>query len=137
MTDSHAAGDASSPQIIILPGIPGMGAPDLGAVLPASAQELAEALRARGVTVVMPSESLEAIELRGDLLFPILEFVSGVATGALGQLVADAVGDLVRRRKPSPTRVHIRVLAEEDGKRVTLDMQGSGDQVVEALRELR
>jgi hypothetical protein len=135
VSDRDAAQDMSL-RVSILPGVPGIGA-EIGAFLPSSAQELAEALESRGVMVVMPSDSVESIELRGDLLLPILEFASGVATGALGQLVADAVSDLVRRRKPPPTRVHLRVLTEEDGDRVTLDIEGSGAQVVRALRDLQ
>jgi hypothetical protein len=122
--------------LTILPGVPGMG-DEVGPFLPSSAEELAEALESRGVAVAMPSGSLEPIELRGDLLLPILEFASGVATGALGQLVADAVTDLVHRRKPSASRVRLRILTMRDGRRVAMDMEGSCDEVVRALRELQ
>jgi hypothetical protein len=122
-------------RVTIVAGVPGAGA-DIGAVLPSTAHELAAALESRGVAVTMPGNSLEPIELRGDLLLPILEFASGVATGALGQLVADAVNDLVHRRKPPPNRVHLQVVTTRDGQRVTLDLEGSSDEVARALREL-
>lgn len=83
-----------------------------------------------------PSTPLEEVDTRGDLVLPILAFISGVSTAALGQLVAEAIMSLVRDRKDPISNVTLRIEREKLGERVLLDIEGSPDAVVAALRSL-
>ena len=84
----------------------------------------------------VPEPDRELVTLRGDLLIPILEFVGGVASGALGQMVADSITDLLDRRKQRPDRMEVEIQRKTKGKKEVLHIVGEVDDVLKAIRKL-
>ncbi len=109
--------------------------PGLPTVLPVWAPELVAALTEAGaeVTVGEPDRIVE--EQRAlELWLPVLEVASGLAIGAAGSLLANAIERFVRGRTVAPDQLHVRIhLRNGDDERV-IELSGTPDDVGSALR---
>jgi len=123
--------------VTLLPGLPGSAADaDFGELLPETAREFTAALESVGLRVTIARPEATSVAVRGELILPIIEFASGVAVGAVGQLVADGIIALVKKLKRPPAKVRIRVIVKRGDEPVTIDIEGNLSHVVETLREL-
>lgn len=125
MTDSEL-------QVIIRPGVPGLGFEELDgghAGYASSADDLVKLLRERGVATDFDrprEERLEVTHKAADVWLPVIEVVRDLAIGVLGGCIVELVKD-------EKTRLHAKVGRSRRGATEWLELDGSRDEVIEAI----